>query len=131
MRNFILLLVVLIPSIATAQEWVLVSEGESGSKVYVDKSSIQKTGHHAKVLVKQTFPSDQVASDKKTRYNQLVVKYLFDCKVGKVAVIEGKKINSAGEKVKDDKFNDLTWVSTESDTVIHHAMEYSCKYTGN
>ena len=131
MKNLIILSVLLIPSVAFAQEWVLVSEGESGSKVYVDKSSIQKAGKNTKADVKQTFPGDLVASDKKTKYNQLNVKYLFDCKVGKVAVLEGKKINSAGETVKDDKFNDLTWVSAEPDTVIHHAMEYSCKYSGN
>ena len=131
MKNIIILSILLFPSISFAAEWVLVSEGESGSKVYVDKSSIQKADNNTKAQVKQTFNTYLVASDKKTKYNQLDVTYLFNCKAAKVAVIEGKKINSAGDTVKSDKFEDLTWVSAKPDTVIHHAMEYSCSYTGN
>ena len=131
MNYIILLAFLLIPSVSFAQDWVLVSEGESGSKVYVDKSSIKKSKNNTKAHVKQIFPTDQVSSDKKTKYNQLNVMYLFNCKSGKVAVIEGKKINSAGKTVKRDKFNDLTWVSAEPGTVVDHAMEYSCKYTGS
>ncbi|MGI9535159.1 MAG: surface-adhesin E family protein [Thermodesulfobacteriota bacterium] len=131
MKNLILLSILLFPSISIAQEWVLVSEGESGSKVYVDKSSIQKADNNTKAQVKQTFNSDLVASDNKTKYNQLNVTYLFNCKAAKVAVIEGKKINSSGETVKSDKFDDLTWVSVKPDTVLSYAIEYSCSYTGN
>ena len=127
MNYIILLAFLLIPSVSFAQDWVLVSEGESGSKVYVDKSSIKKSKNNTKAHVKQIFPTDQVSSDKKTKYNQLNVMYLFNCKSGKVAVIEGKKINSAGKTVKRDKFDNLTWVSTQPDTVIAHAMDYSCE----
>ena len=131
MKKLILLSILLIPTVSIAQEWVLVSEGESGSKVYVDKSSIKKTDNNTKATVKQTFPDDLVASDKKTKYNQLNVTYLFNCGAGKIAVLEGRKINSDGKTVKSDKFTDLTWVSAEPETVIDHAMEFSCNYKSN
>lgn len=131
MKNLIFLSIILFPTLSLAQDWILVSEGESGSKVYVDKSSIKKADNNTKAHVKQTFPNDLVASDKKTKYNQLNVVYLFNCKASKVAVLEGKKINSAGETVKSDKFDDLTWVYVEPETVINYAMEYSCNYKSN
>ena len=118
----------IIPTAAFAQDWVLVSEGESGSKVYVDKTSVQKSGDNTKANVKQTFTNDQVASDKKSKYNQLEVTYIFNCTAGKVAVAEGKKINSSGETVEGDKFDKLTWVTPEPETVVTHAMEYSCNF---
>ena len=131
MKYTIFLSILLFSSVSLAQEWVLVSEGVSGSKVYVDKSSIQKSDNKTKAHVKQTFPNDLVASDKITKYNQLNVIYLFDCKSGKIAVVEGKKINSEGEVVRSDKFDSLTWVTADPDAVITYAMEYSCKYSGN
>ena len=131
MKNLIIFAILLFPSTTFAQDWVLVSEGESGSKVYVDKSSIKQSKNNTKAVVKQMFPDDLVADDNYTKYNQLIVTYLFNCDAGKVAVIKGEKINSEDETVKSDDFDKLTWVSTKPDTVIAHAMEYSCKFGGS
>jgi len=73
-------------------------------------------------------PTEETASDNKTKYNEMQVKYIFNCKDQKVAVIEGKKLNSAGDVVQSDKYEDVTWVKAEPDTVIHHAMGYTCDY---
>ena len=129
MRKIIISILFLLPAFAYAEEWVLVSEGESGSKVYVDKSSIQKSENNTKASVKQTFATDLISENNKSKYNELRVLYLFNCKESKLAVIEGKKINSAGNTVRSDKFEELTWVPAKPDTVVSYAMEYSCNYT--
>ena len=129
MKQLIIAILILIPAYAFAEEWVLVSEGESGSKVYVDKSSIQKSKNNTKAKVKQTFATDLISENNKSKYNELRVLYLFNCKESKLAVLEGKKINSDGDIVRSDKFEDLTWVPAKPDTVINYAMEYSCNYT--
>ena len=128
MKKFILLSLLLVAPNAFADSWVLVSEGETGSKVFVEQSSIEKSGDHTTALVKQIFVTEQTASDNKTKYNELQVKYIFNCKGRKVAVIEGKKLNSAGDVVQSDKYEDVTWVKPRPDTVIHHAMGYACDY---
>ena len=128
MKKLILITFLFIASNSFADGWVLVSEGETGSKVYVEQSSIKKSDGYSTALVKQSFGSDQTASDNKTKYNEMQVKYIFNCKAQKVGVIEGKKLNSAGDVVQSDKYEDVTWVKAEPDTVIHHAMGYSCDY---
>ncbi len=128
MKKLLLLTLLLFAPNAFADGWVLVSEGETGSKVFVDQSSIQKSDKHTAALIKQSFGSEQIASDNKTKYNEMQVKYLFNCKDQKVAVIEGKKLNAAGDVVQSDKYEDVTWVKAEPDTVMHHAMGYTCEY---
>ena len=128
MKKLLLILTLFIAPSAFADGWVLVSEGESGSKVFVDAGSIEKSDEHTKALVKQSFASDQTLSDNKTKYNEMQVMYLFNCNAKKVAVLEGKKMNAAGEVVQSDKFEDVTWANPEPDTVMHHAMGYACEY---
>ena len=128
MKKLLLIAALLIAPNAFADGWVLVSEGETGSKVFVEKSSIEKSGDHTTALIKQSFGSEQIADDKKTKYNEMQVKYIFNCKDQKVAVIEGKKLNQAGDVVQSDKYEDVTWVKSEPDTVMHHAMGYTCEY---
>jgi len=128
MKKLILLTLLFVAPNAFADGWVLVSEGETGSKVFVEQSSIEKSDDHTTALIKQSFVTEQTASDNKTKYNEMQVKYIFNCKDQKVAVIEGKKLNSAGDVVQSDKYEDVTWVKTEPDTVIHHAMGYTCDY---
>jgi len=128
MKKLILLTLLFVASNAFADGWVLVSEGETGSKVFVEQSSIERSDDHTTALIKQNFGTEQTASDNKTKYNEMQVKYIFNCKDQKVAVIEGKKLNSAGDVVQSDKYEDVTWVEAEPDTVIHHAMGYTCDY---
>ncbi len=128
MKKLLLLTVLLFAPNAFADGWVLVSEGETGSKVFVEQSSIQKSDEHTKALIKQSFGSEQIASDNKTKYSEMQVVYLFNCKDQKVAVIEGKKLNTAGDVVQSDKYQDVTWVKAKPDTVMYHAMGYTCEY---
>ena len=128
MKKIILVLTLFIAPSAFADGWVLVSEGETGSKVFVDAGSIEKSDLHTKALVKQSFASEQTASDNKTVFKEIQGTYLFNCQAQKVAVLEGKKLNAAGEMVQSDKFEDVTWVNAEPDTVMHHAMGYACEY---
>ena len=88
MRRFALFLLIVVPSVASAQQWTPVGKTREGTEIFVKPSSIKRAGDTVRVLILARYAPANFISEGRDTVRAASIVATFDCTQEKVKTIE-------------------------------------------